>query len=317
MNTMNPSFPSSGWHWLCQCLPGGYQRRESRRNTGKASATRTRPQALWIACGVALLCGCGSAGGDAAPGETARITLTGSSTIAPLMSEIGKRFEQRHPGARVDVQTGGTSRGIADARGGLADIGMVSRGLADDESDLDHFPIARDGVCVIVHAVNPIESLSDEQIVGIYTGRIRNWSEVGGPDAPITVVNKAEGRSTLEVFTDHFGIDTRSIRADVVVGDNEHGIKTVAGNPHAIGYVSIGTAEFDRDGGVPIKLLPVGGVAASVENIARGTFPITRTLNLVTPKHKNPPPRVQELIEFAQSPAVHDLVEELSFVPIR
>jgi phosphate transport system substrate-binding protein len=279
----------------------------------------SRIAALCIACGLALLPGCGPAGYDGAPdGGPAPITLTGSSTIAPLMSEIGPRFEQRHPGVRVDVQTGGTSRGIADVRGSLADIGMVSRDLADDEADLEPFLIARDGVCLIVHATNPVETLSDDEVVGIYTGRITNWSAVGGPDAPITVVNKAEGRSTLEVFTEHFGIDTRGIRADVVVGDNEHGIKTVAGNPHAVGYVSIGTAEYDREAGVPIKLLPVGGVAATVENVARGTFPITRTLNLVTPKDKKASnPLVRELIDFARSPAVHDLVEEQSFVPIQ
>lgn len=72
-------------------------------------------------------------GADAADG---RVILTGSSTIAPLMAEIGKRFEERNPDIRVDVQTGGSSRGIADARSGLADIGMVSRALKSEEQDL-------------------------------------------------------------------------------------------------------------------------------------------------------------------------------------
>ena len=65
-----------------------------------------------------------------------KIVITGSSTVAPLISEIGKRFESLHSGIRVDVQTGGSSRGIADTRNGLADIGMVSRALTSQESDL-------------------------------------------------------------------------------------------------------------------------------------------------------------------------------------
>ena len=271
-----------------------------------------------LTCG--LMLGCGTAGSDntaetppAGPAQS-QITVTGSSTIAPLMGEIGKRFEAEHPGVRVDVQSGGSSRGVADSRNGLADIGMVSRDLKSDEADLQRFPIARDGVCLIVHADNPVRSLNSDQIVGIYTGQVRNWNDVGGADSPITVVNKAEGRSTLEVFASHFKLKSKEIRADVVIGDNEQGVKTVAGNPLAIGYVSIGTAEFDRDSGVPIRLLPLEGVEASVENVRNGTFPMSRTLHLVT---KSPPAGiVREFIEFATSPKVHDLVKELSFVPI-
>ena len=88
-----------------------------------------------------------------------KLVLTGSSTVAPLAGELGKRFESLHPGVRVDVQMGGSSRGIADARQGLADIGMCSRALKETESDLLAFTIARDGICIIVHKKNPVTSL--------------------------------------------------------------------------------------------------------------------------------------------------------------
>jgi len=261
-------------------------------------------------------CSCSSSGDtgvDSVP-HTQKIVLTGSSTVAPLAAEIGKRFESLHPGVRVDVQTGGSSRGIADSRRGLADIGMASRSLKSEEDDLHGFTIARDGVCMIVHGDNPVQELTDEQIVAIYADAINNWKEVGGHDAPITVVNKSEGRATLEVFLHYFKLDSPEIRADVVIGDNEQGIKTVAGNPNAIGYVSIGTAEFDSHSGVPIKLLPADGVEATTANLANETFPISRPLNLVT---KNEPTGlIKELIDFARSDKVHDLVKELYFVPI-
>ncbi len=101
------------------------------------------------------------------------------------------------------------------------------------------FSIARDGVTIILNKDNPLPALSDKQVVDIYTGKIKNWKEVKGKDAPITVVNKAEGRSTLELFTHYFKLKNSDIKAQVVIGDNEQGIKTVAGNPNAIGYVSI------------------------------------------------------------------------------
>ncbi len=264
----------------------------------------------------AICCSCSSADNAAGNGssETQKLVLTGSSTVAPLAAEIGKRFESLHPGVRVDVQSGGSSRGIADARRGLADIGMASRALKSEEDDLHPFVIARDGVCIIIHRDNQVRELSNEQLIAIYTDKINNWKEVGGPDAPITVVNKAQGRATLEVFLHHFKIKNSEIKADVVIGDNEQGIKTVAGNRNAIGYVSIGTAQFDAQSGVPIRLLPASGVEATTNNLANGSFPISRPLNLVT--RTEPQGLAKEFIEFAQSDQVHDLVKELYFVPI-
>ncbi|MGH8518254.1 MAG: phosphate ABC transporter substrate-binding protein [Panacagrimonas sp.] len=245
-----------------------------------------------------------------------KLVVTGSSTIAPLVAEIAKRFEQQNPGVRVDVQTGGSSRGISDARNGLADIGMVSRALKPEENDLSSHTLARDGVTLIVHASNPVTALTEEQVVGIYTGRIHSWKDAGGADAPITVVNKAEGRSTLELFLAYFQLKAEEVKPSVVIGDNEQGVKTVAGNPDAIGYVSVGSAGYAATHGVPIKLLPLDGVPASRETVADGSFPLARPLVLVTkPRPGNP--LVRPFLDFALSAEVNDLILALSFVPVR
>jgi phosphate transport system substrate-binding protein len=254
----------------------------------------------------------GGCGGSEVPRRT--LVLTGSSTVAPLAGELAKRFEARNEGVRIDVQTGGSSRGVTDAREGTADIGMVSRELRGSEEDLRSFTIARDGIGMIVHADNPVQDLTDEQIVAIYTGRAKRWSDVGGPDAPITVVTKAAGRSTLELFLKHFDLDELRVRADVVIGDNEQGVKTVAGNPHAVGYVSIGTAEYDSQHGVPIRLLGMHGVPASTTTVRDGRFPLARPLNLVT--RERPEGLAAEFIRFARSAEVHDLVKAQYFVPL-
>jgi phosphate transport system substrate-binding protein len=243
-----------------------------------------------------------------------KLVLTGSSTLAPLAAEIGKRFESLHPGVHVDVQSGGSGRGVTDARQGLADVGLVSRGLKDDEKDLMPHAVALDGVCVILHQDNPVAALKDDQVVAIYTGKLTNWKDVGGKDAPITVVNKAEGRSTLELFCHYYKLKNTDIKAHVVIGDNQQGIKTVAGNPDSIGYVSIGTAEYEAGHGSAIKLLPCSGVAATIENVKNKTFPLSRPLNLVT--RTAPAGLAKEFIDFARSDQVHDIVKEQYFVPI-
>jgi len=243
-----------------------------------------------------------------------KLVLTGSSTIAPLALEIGKRFEKLNPGVRVDVQSGGSTRGVNDALSGLADIGMASRSLKSNEKGLVEHRIAMDGIGIILHEKNSIQVLSDGQIKAIYTGKITNWQQLGGEDRRITVVNKAEGHSTLELFLHHFKLKNSDIRAHVVIGSNQQGIKTVAGNVGAIGYVSIGTAEYEHAQGTPIHLLPMAGVPATVSNVREGLFPLSRPLNLVS--KGAPTGLAKQFIEFAQSEAVDDLVTSQYFVPL-
>lgn len=245
---------------------------------------------------------------------TDRLVVTGSSTIAPLAAEIAKRFEQQNPGVRVDVQSGGSSRGVADARSGLADIGMASRGLKASEKDLTPHTVAMDGVGIILHKTNAISGLSDDQIKAIYRGEVKNWKAVGGQDLGVTVVNKAEGRSTLELFLHYTGLKNSEIKAQMVIGDNQQGIKSVAANPGAIGYVSIGTAEYEQNHGTTIKLIPLHGVVATVANVKNGAFPLSRPLNLVT--KGAPVGLAKRFVDFAKSGAVNDLVEAQFFVPL-
>jgi phosphate transport system substrate-binding protein len=254
----------------------------------------------------------GSAGDNT---KAQKLTLTGSSTVAPLVNEIAKRYENEHPGVRIDVQSGGSSRGMSDAQQGLSDIGMISRALKPEEQQtFQSFEIAKDGLGLIVHRDNPITSLTDAQVVDIYTDKINSWAEVGGKSAPITVVHKAEGRSTLELFLQHFELDNPQVKSDVVIGENQQGIKTIEGNPDGIGYVSIGAAEYAMQQGAPIRLLPMEGIVASTATVQDDTFPLTRPLNLVT----TAPPTglAQDFIQFAQSTAVYDIVRAQNFVPL-
>ena len=251
-----------------------------------------------------------------APGEPAKqkLIVTGSSTIAPLVAEMARRFESLNPQIQVDVQSGGSSRGIADVRKGIADIGMVSRDPGDDERDLQWYAIARDGIGIIVNRQNDVTQIPKEQLRAVYTGTITDWNQVNGHQQQITVVNKAEGRSTLDVFLKYFALKNSDIKPHVIVGENQQGIKTVAGNTGAIGYVSIGSAESAITEGVAIKLLPMNSVAASVLNVRSGSFPIARSLHLVTRGKIEAISR--RFITFAQSDKVHDLIEAQYFVPL-
>jgi phosphate transport system substrate-binding protein len=246
--------------------------------------------------------------------ESSDLRLTGSSTVAPVMLEIAKLFERQGGKPRVFVETGGSSKGIADLRKGLSQIAMVSRPLKDSEADLTAHVIARDGIAALIHAENQVNEISKEDLRAIFTGEITNWSEVGGADRDIVVVSKGEGSATSVVLNNFLEITADQVRGDLVAAENAQMIKTVSLTPDSIGYVSIGAATVNIEFGVPIKLVPLGEVTATLENVADGSYQATRPLNLVIMGEASPD--MIDLIAFSKSEAVGDIIRELSYTPV-
>ena len=238
-----------------------------------------------------------------------------ASNSTSLRNTTAKRFEAEHQDVRINVQTGGSSRGITDTTRGLSDIGMSSRKLRESEaSDRIEWPIAVDGICFIVNSANPVNELSDEHLKQILTGQIDNWRVVGGIDTPIVLINRASGRSELELVTNYFSIAPADIRADLIAGENQEGIKLVSQSAGRITYISVGASEYATAAGVKIKMLPLNGVEATSANVAAGKYPLARPLLFITTS--SPTLLAQRFIEFAQSDRVHDLIREMSYVAI-
>jgi phosphate transport system substrate-binding protein len=242
------------------------------------------------------------------------LVLTGAYPMAPLVQDIGQRFQADHAGIRVEVQAVGTARGISDTQQGLSDVGLIDRPLLPEESALQAFVLARDGVCFVVPRSNPVTALTDAQVAGILTRAIANWKQVGGPDAPITLVGESEGRSLAQVVIDHYKLKTATVRPDILAGDGRQILEAVAGRPHAIGYAPLGLAA-DASENLSMRLLPCGGVAATPANVANGTYPIPRPLLLVT--REPPQGLVKEFIDFGRSAAVREVLDKYHLVPPR
>ncbi len=276
------------------------------RGVGRAASGRLLLSVMCVVCA-----GCAASGTP--KGETeVRIIVSGSSTIGPLLREVARRYERDHSNVRVDIQTGGSARGLSDVRRGLSQIGMVSRALGENERDLRGHVIGFDAVALIVHADNPVPGLSMEQLRRIYRRQVRDWASLGGPRRPIVLVHKAEGRSTLEVFLRATGLTHREIQPDIVAGENEQVIKTVAANPAAIGYVSLGAALHHLASGTPIRVVPLDEVTPEEAAVRSGVYPMARTLALVT--RPQPGPAVEAFIDFVRSADVADLFERWHFV---
>ena len=132
------------------------------------------------------------------------LRITGSSTMCPMVAAIGERFRTVRPDVRVDVQCGGSERGIKDVREGSAEIGMIARALKADEKDLLGFPMARDGVSVIVHKSNPMGLSPTSRSPGSSPGRSTPGKPLNGKNAPITVILREKEKPASELFEKHF-----------------------------------------------------------------------------------------------------------------
>ena len=249
----------------------------------------------------------------AMPEVSGDLLLTGSSTMGPLVIDIAKRFSARHPRVKIEVQGGGSGRGIDDARAGKASIGMASRALGEKERDLRGYSVGRDGIAVIVNKANPVTDLSEAQVRAVLTGRISDWGRIGGRPGPIVFIGRTPGRGSTEVITHFLKVKEEQLQPLRSAGENKDLIAAVATEPAAIAYMSVGEAEGDALAGAPIRLLRIDGVAASAASIGRGDYAISRPLILVT--RSAPAGAARAFIDFAISPSVADLVRKHDFIP--
>ncbi|HWZ47656.1 MAG TPA: substrate-binding domain-containing protein [Herbaspirillum sp.] len=275
---------------------------------------------LILACILLAACGRESASSDVQASSSAStdiegtLHLTGSSTGEPLMVQIASRFRTLHPKVEIKIEMGGSARGIRDVRDGKTDIGMVSRVLTESEQDLKGFPIARDGIGLMVHKNNPVTTLTSAQVTGIFTGQIKNWREVGGRNAPIMVINREDGRGSIELFKEHFRLRYSDIQAQIVLGaDNPAVIEAVAAQPNAISMMSVIEADNKEKAGGLIKLVSLDGVAATHASILSGNYPLSRPLSLVT--RELPTGLLKNFIEYSLSAQVVDIIENMGFIP--
>lgn len=229
-----------------------------------------------------------------------RIMIAGSTSVQPLADELAKYFMQQYPKVSIEVQGGGSSVGIKSAIQGIVDIGTSSRELTEDEAKQlsskgwQEIKIAEDGIAVIVHKSNPVSNLTIDQIRDIFSGKIKNWKEVGGKDAKIVVVTREEGSGTRGAFEEIVMGKSAKITDSAIVQPSTGAVKTtVSQDENAIGYISIGVLDST------VKGVKVEGVEPTEKNVKLGKYKIKRPfLFLVS---KNPTKVTKAFVDFVLS----------------
>lgn len=239
-----------------------------------------------------------------------RVTFAGSTSLQPLVAKQGEAFRALYPDVVLEIAAGGSVVGIQAAHDGTVDIGMASRGLsAEEAAGLNLHQVAVDVIAVVVHEDNPVETLTLEQLQGIYLGEIENWSQVGGHDQSIIVVTREENSGTRGAF-DSIALHKQApaaplLKTAITAGD---AAATVKGDAGAIGYVGFGNLEEG------IKLLAINGVLPSSETVRDGSYPLARPLYLLTGSLSQP--LAQAFIDFALGEAGQAIVRDEGWVAI-
>lgn len=240
--------------------------------------------AICIALAVAvvtLASGCG--GQTQKQAARGRVKVSGSTTVLPIAQEAAAEYSDANPGVRVDVQGGGSSVGVTQLIQGIVDIGMSSRNLNPDEvgKGLVNHDIAFDVIAIVVNPSMPITNLSDAQVKAIFTGKVKNWKAVGGPDKPIVVVIRDQASGTRDIFDKKAlgATDTKVVESTgSAIQCSSNGVmrEIVGSTPNAIGYISFGYVNQN------LKAISFKGVAPEVKTAATGLYPIARFLRLYT-----------------------------------
>lgn len=206
------------------------------------------------------------------------ITVSGSTSVGPLMEKIAEKYEEENSDVSIEINQTGSSAGIKDAMDGISDIGLSSRDLKGEEaSKVQSTVLAYDGVAVITNTSNPIKELTIEQIRDIFTGKITNWNQIGGNDSPIVVVSRETGSGTRTAFEEGVGYSEEELVKTATISKGNGDVKTtVSTNENAIGFVSF---EYLDDA---ISAININGIKPTAENVKAGSYVLSRPFLAVT-----------------------------------
>ncbi len=245
-----------------------------------------------------------------------KVKVSGSTTVLPVSQEAATQFSDRNPAARIDVQGGGSSVGIAQLQQGVVEIGNSSRDLDSGEGNgkLKDHRIAFDVIALVVHPLMPISNLSGDEARDIFTGMITNWKAVGGPDEEIVVVIRDQASGTREMFdkkalgsTDEAPVEC----APSAIESSSNGVvrEIVAATSNAIGYISYGYV--DRR----LKAISFNGAPPTVVNAGTGRYSIARYLHMFT--RGEPKGAVKGYLDFVLSDRFQREIVATEYVPVK
>lgn len=253
---------------------------------------------------------------EAAPEEAAAIsgtiTMAGSTSMEKLANATAESFMAKYPDVTVTAEFTGSSAGVESVLAGSVDIGNSSRNLKDEEKAAGAVEniVAIDGIAVVTDKDNTVTGLDKQQLIDIYTGKIKNWSEIGGADQAIVVIGREAGSGTRGAFEEILEVVDGCTYASELDSTGAVMAK-VASTPGAIGYVSLDVVDDT------VIALDLDGVAATAENIKAGKYFMSRPFVMATKGEiSEQSEAVQALFEYLASDEGKELITSVGLITV-
>lgn len=226
------------------------------------------------------------------------IVVNGSTTVLPIMQKVSEAYMAANPNVQIALSGGGSGNGIKALGEKQCDVAMSSRDIKDKERAAAEkkgvkpvrIAVAVDAIVPVVNPENPVKDLSLDQLAAIYSGKVRNWKELGGQDGPIVVISRDTSSGTFESWQELVMKKERVTPAALMQASNGTVVQAVAKNKNAIGYIGLGY--LDKS----VKGLTVSKVAASAKTALDGEWPIARELYIFT--NGDPKGGVKKLVDY-------------------
>ncbi len=278
---------------------------------------------LGIAAAAALafsLAGCGgqsstssnSDSGSAASSElSGTISTNGSTSMEKVIGSLSEAFMNDNSGVTITYDATGSGTGVEAAKNGSADIGLASRNLKEEETGLTTKTVALDGIAIVVNANNGVKNLTVKQVSDIFTGKIKNWKEVGGKDLEISCIGRESGSGTRDGFESITETEGTCKLAQELTSTGAV-ITAVGSSDNAIGYASLSAVE----GQDAVKAVTINGVECTEDTVQDGTYVIQRPFNFVLKDGAELSAQAQAFVDFATSDAAAQLIRDAGAVPL-
>lgn len=245
------------------------------------------------------------------------LTCSGSTTVLPIAQATAEAFMDKHPDVNISIRGGGSGVGIAALMNKTVQIASSSRPMKSKEITQAKskgvnpvgYAVALDGIAIVVHPSNGVKNLSIAQIRDIYTGKIKNWSEVGGPKQPIVVISRDVASGTFEVFNEKALSGKKVVSSAQLLASNNAVASSVGSTPGGIGYIGLGYVTES------VRVVPVEGVMPSAKTVKDGSYKLARKLYMFTNGKANGD--AASYIAFIQSDAGQKIVEAQGFISIK
>lgn len=272
--------------------------------TSSSSTAATEGSSAPAASSTAASSGEASSAAAEAGSLSGKIATGGSTSVEKVINALMEGYAELQPGVQITYEPTGSGAGITGVAEGTLDLGLSSRYLKDEEKEqgLVENVFALDGIALVVHPDNTVTDLTPEQIKGLATGEITNWSEVGGPDAPVVPIGREAGSGTRDGFESVIGVED-ACKYQQELTSTGAVISAVVSNPNAFGYASLAAV------GDTVKVVSVSGVTPSVETVQDGSYVLQRPFVMVTKEGTELSEQAQNFLDFATSADADSLIE--------